>query len=604
MPSEPSGTAPESPLHAAYSSLLARAAEAGWIDPGGMTPPEQCAAIAGHKDVPAGERAGWLRLERLLDECVYADRATLESVREALQLCGERLRFFAGRPAPAPPMGAPRRMAGAGVLRFAVTGVLVVAALGLGVLFAPRVLKAADGLFAGGRPAVAGNAWSDRLKWEREALFGLSKGWSAPAAQATMVEMKIDPVARPRGKGDRGLLDLDTGRDGTFPGAADPFRPPLDWTHRHRIDIGINSKYELIGASPAGGRAYDPAATGGFRHHVTTRVELRPGVPVSIPTSAPGATVWDWNTSSGIPLKFTRDSGDGLCVAGDAWRDIDLSYDLVAGVDYWNAPIPDTPFTPAATSLPDNIRRDAAEVLRRVGGIPGATFRGTVRRLHAYCAGFVVAPIKPSERRANDFLTLALARKGVCRHRALVFFVLANAAGVRTRLVSNKVHAFCEIQLPDGTWRRMEFRLEDAPGGPWPAELPPGWWASPLLGVASISAIALFIVGLVLIGLVGAHLDRTLHRLPRTGEELHEARGIRDDRLQAFGQIRALVAVVSGEAAASGDNLAQMVQLRRRLEGFAASEANDVDVSELQRVHWDCRFVLRWLRRTRGDHGV
>jgi hypothetical protein len=125
--------------------------------------------------------------------------------------------------------------------------------------------------------------------------------------------------------------------------------------------------------------------------------------------------------------------------------------------------LPETPFTPVEIPLPPNVRADAERVAAAIGGLPAPTYGATVRRLHAYFADFSVCPLEPADRRENEFLTIALARKGVCRHRARAFVPVAQALGVPARLVENRCHSFAEVQLPDGRWRRLEFRLESLP---------------------------------------------------------------------------------------------------------------------------------------------
>ena len=73
----------------------------------------------------------------------------------------------------------------------------------------------------------------------------------------------------------------------------------------------------------------------------------------------------------------------------------------------------------------------------------------------AYFRGFVAGEL--SDGPDDLYLDLALGGHGVCRHRAFAFIVTARAAGVPTRYVQNEAHAFAEIKVPDGTWRRVDL---------------------------------------------------------------------------------------------------------------------------------------------------
>jgi hypothetical protein len=163
-------------------------------------------------------------------------------------------------------------------------------------------------------------------------------------------------------------------------------------------------------------------------------------------------------------LRFVKDPADGLRVWSDRTGNYRLRYTTATVSDYLMAPLPSVPVDPRELEpmpLPAGLREEAAVVLQRIGWDRNAPYDVTVRRLHAYFAGFEVAPITFDDRQGSPYLTLALARKGTCGHRSMTFVVTANAAGIPARLVTNDVHAFAEIRLPGGGWRALEFRLLD-----------------------------------------------------------------------------------------------------------------------------------------------
>jgi hypothetical protein len=75
------------------------------------------------------------------------------------------------------------------------------------------------------------------------------------------------------------------------------------------------------------------------------------------------------------------------------------------------------------------------------------------------------------------YLDLALARKGVCRHRAFAFLVTALNVGIPTRLIHNEAHAWVEVH--DGSrWRRIDLggaaaELAQISQGDRPSHQPP-----------------------------------------------------------------------------------------------------------------------------------
>ena len=67
---------------------------------------------------------------------------------------------------------------------------------------------------------------------------------------------------------------------------------------------------------------------------------------------------------------------------------------------------------------------------------------------------------KPGElERADDglYLTLALSRRGVCRHRAYAFVITAHGLGIPARYVSNEAHVFVEAYVPGQGWLRIDL---------------------------------------------------------------------------------------------------------------------------------------------------
>ncbi len=205
------------------------------------------------------------------------------------------------------------------------------------------------------------------------------------------------------------------------------------------------------------------------------RLDLAPGVPAPVPSVAPDMRLLAMRTEPETDAVFLRDSGDNYylrATGGGPVRvvflvDADRRY--FAGTVPGNVPIGALGRDPDA-ALPEAARRAAAPVLAKLGVTPDLPFDRGVGRLIAYFRAFVAGPMVDGP--GDLYSDLALGGVGVCRHRAFAFIVTARAAGVPTRYVQNEAHAFVEIKVPDGTWRRVDLGgqapnldIENANGG-------------------------------------------------------------------------------------------------------------------------------------------
>lgn len=76
---------------------------------------------------------------------------------------------------------------------------------------------------------------------------------------------------------------------------------------------------------------------------------------------------------------------------------------------------------------------------------------------YEYCAGFQEKPLKNPGKTPVDLLNAILhERAGICRHRALVFFKLAQAFGIPVRLITSDCHAFVEVFFQN-QWNSLDL---------------------------------------------------------------------------------------------------------------------------------------------------
>jgi hypothetical protein len=135
-----------------------------------------------------------------------------------------------------------------------------------------------------------------------------------------------------------------------------------------------------------------------------------------------------------------------------SWRHSTLRVRIAAPRAYFRTPDFDS------VALPVPRQFDGALQIRgmsmRVFGQPDRRF---LAKMIQYFRQFDVLPLLPYGNRISLEETILLQKRGVCRHRALLFFAIAQAWGYDVRLVMNQVHAFTEVRLPGESWVRVDL---------------------------------------------------------------------------------------------------------------------------------------------------
>jgi transglutaminase-like putative cysteine protease len=184
------------------------------------------------------------------------------------------------------------------------------------------------------------------------------------------------------------------------------------------------------------------------------------GGPVPLPSVAPGVRVLSYETEPRVPVQLLRDGADNDWVQARRRAVVRLKWLTEAPSTYFSGQVPENVFlhdVPAAwlRPLPAAYRQRAARVLAHIGVDRGAPLRVVLDRLVAWFRGFQAGDLPPS--RGDLYLDLALAQRGVCRHRAYAFVITAQAVGIPARFVFNEAHAFVEVRLPEVGWRRIDL---------------------------------------------------------------------------------------------------------------------------------------------------
>jgi hypothetical protein len=200
-------------------------------------------------------------------------------------------------------------------------------------------------------------------------------------------------------------------------------------------------------------------------------VDVAPGLPVRIPSVAPGARALVARTDPELPFVLQRDHADNWFMTADARRRVRLIMQLAAPRSALSSETAEATWgelLPKLPPLPPTVRSAALDVAREIGVSQRQTPRQVTAALVAYFRSFSPSDAAPkASRGAQLYSELALSRKGVCRHRAYAFTVTALGLGLPTRMVRNEAHAWVEVY--DG----VRFHRIDLGGAAGRMELEP-----------------------------------------------------------------------------------------------------------------------------------
>jgi hypothetical protein len=198
---------------------------------------------------------------------------------------------------------------------------------------------------------------------------------------------------------------------------------------------------------------------GGELFFGSVMVEVGAG-PAPLPSVAPEVRVLSYETEPRARLQLLRDGADNHWVQAGRRAVVRLKWLSEAPSTYFSGQVAENVFlhdVPPAwlRPLPPAYRQRAARVLAHLGVDRTAPLRVVLDRLVAWFRGFQPGELPPS--RGDLYVDLALAQRGVCRHRAYAFVITALGAGIPARFVANEAHAFVEVRLPEVGWRRIDL---------------------------------------------------------------------------------------------------------------------------------------------------
>jgi len=173
-----------------------------------------------------------------------------------------------------------------------------------------------------------------------------------------------------------------------------------------------------------------------------------PGRSSILPTPAPQFIVTE--VPAGVYL--LRNKADMMYFKPGKWRQSTLKIRIAAPRSYFRTPIFEDVALPVQRQFPGSVQlRNMSD---RVFGRPDRRF---LAKMIQYFRQFDVLPLLPHDNRISMEEAILRQKRGVCRHRALLFFSIAHAWGYDVRLVMNMVHAFVEVRLPEQPWVRVDL---------------------------------------------------------------------------------------------------------------------------------------------------
>jgi hypothetical protein len=178
---------------------------------------------------------------------------------------------------------------------------------------------------------------------------------------------------------------------------------------------------------------------------------------IPVPSVAPDELVLQARTVPDAEVQWLRDEAGNAFVAIDTPGQFKLHWLVAVHPDYFAAPLLPATLPRQAPAQAPGLRQAATEILTAAGSTAAAPDHEIVQQLTRWLQAFQATetPMGPQPEQ-SDFLAVALAQRGVCRHRALIFVVVLQAIGIRAQYVYNEAHAFVEVNL-SGRWRRIDL---------------------------------------------------------------------------------------------------------------------------------------------------
>ncbi len=192
-------------------------------------------------------------------------------------------------------------------------------------------------------------------------------------------------------------------------------------------------------------------------------LDFSAGRSVPLPSVAPDSRILSVQTTPQTHLRIVHDAADNFFVQLTAAQQPDGPVRLVFLTDapraYFGSAIAHAPVGSLAgelAPLSPSIAARGRQFAAQLGISPHSDLHFALHTLTRYLREWSESATPPPDT-GDIYLDLARGKKGVCRHRAYVFVVTAQALGIPARFVQNEAHSWVEVKLPDVGFMRIDL---------------------------------------------------------------------------------------------------------------------------------------------------
>ncbi len=242
----------------------------------------------------------------------------------------------------------------------------------------------------------------------------------------------------------------------------DPFRPSLIPYKRSVAYDTLSDGFRFKIASSVERPVEIGGAAGKYEDSFFAEIELEllKDRPVSLPTVGPNASLRAFELDPPLAVEVFKDSAENWWVrskeSGRAHALMQMSLPRkVFGSQV--LPVGFASLKSALPRLPVNVQRAGMKMARRLGVAQSPSPAHALQKLVAYFRSFESSEESATGLSTEEiFYELTLARRGVCRHRAYAFALIALSIGIPSRFVHNEAHAWVEVFDSD-IWHRIDL---------------------------------------------------------------------------------------------------------------------------------------------------
>jgi len=259
-------------------------------------------------------------------------------------------------------------------------------------------------------------------------------------------------------------LESDVDYDTVFVPRISPFKRVFAYD---QVTLGPDGRTPILTLSEP---AYRPVPVTGsegvaeeYRERFWGRIvaDFSAGTRVRLPSVAPEARILQWRVEGPLEVRVERDGADAYYAVAERRHasPVRLVWLTDVAADYFSRPLHGGRLRPLAQRvrpMPAAVRRRALRLADQIGVPRDQGVAAMLTALTGHFRAFVESETPPRDT-GNLLADLTLGRKGICRHRAYAFTVLAQALGIPTRLVHNEAHAWVEVELHEGDWLRIDL---------------------------------------------------------------------------------------------------------------------------------------------------